>query len=280
MSTSIAPPSAARTAARFGRRFAPGVVISCAFFLLLIGWAILPDLFAPHSPFTPAGLSLQAPSAAHPFGTDGIGRDHLSRVIFGTRESLTAAALAVSVGIVVGVLLGAIAASFGGVVDSIAMRIVDVLLAIPGLLLALTVVVLLGPGTMNAAIAVGIGSIASFARLVRSEVVQIRQTEYVEAAYSSGGSFWSVLFVHILPNSIRPVLALLALQFGIAILALSTLGFLGYGVTPPDPEWGMLIADGRNLLGVAWWVTTFPGIMLLLVVLAANRISAAIGAQR
>lgn len=278
--TAVAAVANSFTSRPVRRRINLAVVLSWAVVALVLAWAAAPALFAPYSPFTPVVSGLQAPSLAHPFGTDTVGRDHLSRVIYGARESLLGATLAVSVGVVVGVLLGAVAGSFSGIVDSVAMRIVDVLLAVPGLLLALTVVVLLGPGTLNAAIAVGIGSIASFARLVRSEVVQVRGSEYVEAAYSSGGTFWSVLFTHILPNSLRPVLALLALQFGGAILALSTLGFLGYGVSPPDPEWGMLIADGRNLLGAAWWVVMFPGLVLLTVVLSANQISRAAGGRR
>lgn len=256
------------------------LVVSLIVLATVVAWALVPSWFAPHSAYDPVAPGLQAPSAAFPFGTDAVGRDQLSRVIFGASESLLGALVAVAVGAVIGVLLGAVAGSLGGIWDTVTMRIVDVLLAIPGLLLALTVVVLLGPGTLNAALAVGVGAIASFARLVRSEVVQVRGTEYVEAAYLSGGTFISVLFVHILPNSLRPVLALLALQFGGAILALSTLGFLGYGVTPPDPEWGMIIAQGRDLLGAAWWVTTFPGLVLLVVVLSSHRISQALGGKR
>lgn len=255
----------------------PTLIFAWIIIAVVLAWALLPHWFAPHSAYEPVASGLLPPSLAYPFGTDAIGRDQLSRVIFGAHESLLGATIAVLIGAVVGTLLGALAGSLGGAADSIVMRCVDVLLAVPGLLLALTVVVLLGPGTVNAAIAVGIGAIAGFARLVRSEVIQVRQREYVEAAYGSGGSFFTVLARHILPNSLRPLLALLALQFGGAILALSTLGFLGYGVTPPDPEWGMLIAQGRNLLGAAWWVTVFPGVVLLCVVLAANRISWAVG---
>ena len=255
----------------------PTLVASWFIIALVLTWALFPAAFAPFSAYEPVAGGLEPPSTAHLFGTDSVGRDQLSRVIFGARESLLGAAVAVSLGAIVGVAIGAIAGSLGGAADSVAMRIVDVLLAVPGLLLALTVVVLLGPGTVNAAIAVGVGAIASFARLVRSEVLQVRRTEYVEAAYGSGGTFFTVLARHILPNSLRPVLALLALQFGGAILALSTLGFLGYGVTPPDPEWGMIIAQGRNLLGAAWWVTAMPGLVLLLVVLSASRISWSLG---
>lgn len=277
------PIDATATVMRRARRL-PRVQVTLVLAWLIIAtvvlWALAPGALAPFSAYDPVVNGLQPPSAMHLFGTDSVGRDQLSRVVYGARESLLGAALAVGLGGIVGVLLGAVAGSIGGALDAVAMRVVDVLLAIPGLLLALTVVVLLGTGTVNAALAVGVGSIAGFARLVRSEVVQVRSTEYVEAAYGSGGSFLSVLFRHILPNSLRPVLALLALQFGGAILALSTLGFLGYGVTPPDPEWGMIIAQGRNLLGAAWWVTAFPGLVLLLVVLSANRISQSWGGRR
>lgn len=279
--TSLGAPEPGEVRRVRGRlRVAPSLLAAWLVVGVVLLWTALPFAFAPYSPFEPVVSGLQGPSLAHPFGTDSVGRDQLSRVIYGARESLLGAALAVALGSIVGVIIGSVAGSLGGVADSIAMRIVDVLLAVPGLLLALTIVVLLGPGTVNTAIAVGVGAIASFARLVRSEVVQVRGSEYIEAAYGSGGSFVSVLFRHILPNSLRPVLALLALQFGGAILALSTLGFLGYGVTPPDPEWGMLIADGRNLLGAAWWVTVFPGFVLLLVVLSANRISWSLGGRR
>lgn len=276
MTATMAPPALV-TLRRPRARITPTLAAAWFVIAVVVSWAILPGIFAPHSAYDPVAGGLEAPSLSHPFGTDTIGRDLLSRVIWGSSESLVGALVAVGIGSVVGVLIGSLAGSLGGRIDGILMRFVDVLLAIPGLLLALTVVVLLGPGTVNAAIAVGIGGIAAFARLARSEVLQVRSQEYVEAAYGSGGTFWIVLSRHILPNSLRPVLALLALQFGVAILALSTLGFLGYGVTPPDPEWGMLIAQGRDLLGAAWWVTLFPGAVLLAVVLSATRISWSLG---
>lgn len=256
-----------------------GLLLAWLVFATVISWALVPWLFTGQDPYqTVNSGGLLPPSWQHPFGTDSVGRDQLARVIYGARESLLGAVVAVSVGLIVGIVLGVVAGSLRGIVDEAIMRFVDVLLSIPGLLLALTVVVLLGPGTVNAAVAVGIGSIAGTARLVRSEVVQVRRTDYVEAAFGSGGRFVTVLWRHILPNSLRPVIALTALQFGGAILALSTLGFLGYGVTPPDPEWGMIIAQGRNLLGAAWWITTFPGLVILAVVLSANRISRSVGA--
>jgi peptide/nickel transport system permease protein len=196
-----------------------------------------------------------------------------TRIIYGASHSLSAALVAVAMGLFIGTAIGVIAGAFTGRVESVLMRLVDVLLAIPSLLLSLTVIILLGFGTLNAAIAVGVASIASFARLARGEVVRIRHSDYVEAAFGSGGTFWAVLWRHILPNALTAVLAFATLQFGQAILALSTLSFLGYGTPPPVPEWGLLIAEGRNYLSTAWWLTTFPGLVVIAVVLATNRIS-------
>lgn len=255
-----------------------GLHLAVAVVAIAVLWAIIPGVFAPGDPLigTPAD-KLLPPSAAHWFGTDTLGRDLFGRVVHGAVHSLSGALIAVTVGLVLGTLLGAIAGALGGVIDDVLMRIVDVLLAIPGLLLSLSVIILLGFGTVNAAIAVGLGSIAAFARLMRAEVARVRRTEYVEAAYGSGATFFTVLRRHVLPNSLTPIVALAALQFGTAILAISTLGFLGYGAPPPTPEWGLLIADGRNYIGTAWWLTALPGLVVVAVVLSANRISHRIG---
>ncbi len=196
--------------------------------------------------------------------------------MFGASQSVVGAVVAVLVGLVVGTLLGVVAGTVGGIVDDVLMRLVDVLLAIPGLLLSLSIVILLGFGTTNAAIAVGVSSIAVFARLSRAEVVRVRISEYVEAAYGSGGTLVQVLRRHVLPNSLTPVIALAALQFGSAILQISTLGFLGYGAPPPTPEWGLLVAEGRDYVATAWWLTVLPGAVVVAVVLATNRISQSI----
>jgi peptide/nickel transport system permease protein len=139
--------------------------------------------------------------------------------------------------------------------------------------LSLSIIILLGFGSLNVAIAVGATSIASFARLARSEVVRVRRTDYVEAAFGSGGTFVKVLWRHILPNSLTSVVAYAAVQFGNSIILIATLGFLGYGAPPPTPEWGLLVAEGRNYISTAWWMTTFPGLVVVLLVLSANRIS-------
>lgn len=257
--------------------------VAWAYITLVIGFAVVPSLFATHDPLAgQAASALQGPSADHWFGTDATGRDLFSRVVHGSVHSLGSALIAVVVGLIAGTLIGVLAGSAGRFVDSALMRVVDVLLAVPALLLALSIIILLGFGTTNAALAVGATSVAIFARLARSEVVRVRRTDYVEAAFGSGGTFFSVLRRHILPNSLNAVLALAALQFGTAILAISTLGFLGYGAPPPTPEWGLLLAEGRTYLGVAWWLTTLPGLVIVLTVLAANRIGRSLskGASR
>ena len=259
----------------------PDLVLAWAVIVLAIAWAVVPWLFTGADPL--AGVpaeKLQAPSAAHPFGTDAIGRDLYARVVYGAVHSLSGSFVAVTVGLVGGTLLGVLAGSLGGAVDAVIGRVVDVLLAIPALLLSLSIIILLGFGTVNAAIAVGIGSIAAFARLSRSEVVRVRQADFVEAAFGSGARLPAVLFRHVLPNSLTAVIALAALQFGTAILAISTLGFLGYGAPPPTPEWGLLIAEGRNYVATSWWLTVLPGLVVVVVVLAANRISHALGRNR
>ena len=240
-----------------------------------------PQLFSGYNPLEgTAGAQRLAPQAGHWLGTDQLGRDLWTRIVYGAVHSLSAALAAVAIGLLVGTALGTLAGAVAGRVESLVMRLVDVLLAIPSLLLSLTVIILLGFGTVNAAVAVGVAAIASFARLARAEVVRVRHSDYVEAAFGSGGTFFAVFWRHILPNSLTAVLAFATLQFGQAILALSTLSFLGYGTPPPVPEWGLLIAEGRNYLSTAWWLTTFPGVAVVAVVLAANRISRQFSGER
>jgi peptide/nickel transport system permease protein len=263
------------------RRIQPGLILSIIVLALVILWAIAPGLFTIYDPFAgQPGQQLKAPSLLHLLGTDSLGRDVYGRIVYGAVNSLSGAVAAVAIGLVVGTTLGIFAGSLGGWVDAAIMRLVDVLLSIPVLLLSLSVITLLGFGIRNAAIAVGITSIASFARLVRSEVVTVRRSDYVEAAFGSGGTFLQVLWRHILPNSLTSVIGFTALQIGWAILQLATLGFLGFGAPPPTPEWGLLIAEGRNYIATAWWLTAAPGIVVLLVVLSVNRVSQAIGRAR
>jgi peptide/nickel transport system permease protein len=274
----FAPPTPGAASARRRRVIRPGLVLAWLVVAVVLAWAVAPGLFTAYDPLVGVPAEkLQAPGVAHPFGTDSLGRDMFARVIFGAVNSLSGALIAVTVGLVLGTTVGVLAGSLGGIVDDALVRLVDVLLSIPGLLLSLSIIILLGFGTTNAAIAVGFTSIAAFARLSRSEVVRVRRSDYVEAAFGSGGRFLTVLARHVLPNSLTAVIALAALQFGTAILAISTLGFLGYGAPPPIPEWGLLIAEGRNYIVTSWWLTSLPGLVVVTVVLAANRISHSIG---
>ena len=264
------------TAWRLGR-VSPGLALACLVVATVVLWSIAPGLFTAYSGTVgQAGAQLEAPNAAHWLGTDQLGRDLLARIIYGAVNSLAGAAVAVAVGLVAGTAIGLVAGTLGGVVEAVLMRSVDVLLSIPALLLSLSIIILLGFGTVHAAIAVGVVAVASFARLTRSEVVRVRRSDYVEAAFGSGATLPAVLWRHVLPNSVTPVLAYAALQFGRALLQISTLGFLGYGAPPPTPEWGLLIAEGRNYIATAWWLTTFPGLAVVLVVLSVNRISRAV----
>ncbi|ACS83848.1 ABC transporter permease [Musicola paradisiaca] len=252
----------------------PGLLLAWLVLLTVMLWALFPALFTHANPVEGiAGAQRLAPGQHALLGTDQLGRDVYTRMVYGASHSLSGAAIAVGLGLGLGSLLGLLAGALGGRSDTLVMRAVDVLLAIPSLLLALTVIILLGFGNVNASIAVGTILVAKFARLVRAEVLRVRNSDYVEAAFGSGGTFWSVLWRHILPNALPNVLAYAALQFGYAILELATLSFLGYGAPPPTPEWGLLIAEGRNYLATAWWLTTFPGLLVVAVVLAANRVS-------
>jgi len=263
------------------RRAQPGLLLAWLVIATVTLWAIAPGLFSGYNPVQgTSGQHLLAPSTTHLLGTDGLGRDLYARVVHGAVHSLSGAFLAVTVGLLLGTAIGVLAGSVGGLVEDALMRVVDVLLAVPSLLLSLSIIIILGFGTLNAALAVGVASVAGFARLVRSEVVRVRRAEYVEAAFGSGGSFRSVLWRHVLPNSMTSVAAMAALQFGTAILSISTLGFLGYGAPPPTPEWGLLIAEGRNYISTGWWLTTVPGLVVVAVVLSANRISVAVSKAR
>ena len=255
----------------------PTLVLSIAVLLLVTLWALAPTWFTPWDPIEGVARDrLQPPSAAHPFGTDNLGRDLFARVVHGSATSLAATTVAVIVGLTVGSFFGLLAGFLRGVVDDAIMRFMDVLLAIPSLLLSLALITALGFGTLNVAIAVGLASVASFSRVMRAEVLQVATAVYVEAARVSGVRWYTVLRRHVLPNASGPVVALAALEFGVMVLAISSLSFLGFGAPPPTPEWGSLVSGGRDYLAVAWWLTTLPGLVIVAVVLSANRISRAL----
>ncbi|MDF2052299.1 ABC transporter permease [Arthrobacter sp. Cr_A7] len=251
----------------------PTVVLSFLVVLLVVLWSLLPGLFTSYSPVSGDTASkLAAPSAGHWFGTDYLGRDQYARVVYGTASSVTSALVAVVIGLVLGSAIGLASGFRGGWLDTALGRFVDVLLAIPGFLLAVVIVSSLGFQTINAAIATGVSAVAVFARLMRAEVIRVRQAAFVEASYLAGGNRLQALMTHVLPNAYRPVLVLAVLQFGTSILVIASLAFLGYGDPPPASDWGLLVASGKTY-PTAPWLVYAPALVIVATVLAVNRIS-------
>ncbi|WP_026341109.1 ABC transporter permease [Actinomadura atramentaria] len=279
------PPEAAppgRAAPGLGRFLLrrPGLVLAALVAAAVVLAAFWPDLFTSRDPLT--GVPAQrfsAPGGAHWFGTDELGRDVFARMVHGAALSMRATLIAVALAFVGGGLVGLVAGFVGGRVEGVLMRAVDVVLSIPALFLSLALVTALGYGTVKVAVAVGVASVATFARVMRAEVLKVRQAVYVEAARSCGARWYTVLARHVLPNAAGPVVVLATLDFGTAILAVSSLSFLGYGAPPPAPEWGTVIAGGRNYLANAWWLTVLPGAVIAATVLAANRIARALDGE-
>ncbi|WP_082398864.1 MULTISPECIES: ABC transporter permease [unclassified Pseudonocardia] len=268
--------------ARLGRflRGRPGLVAAVAVVLLVLVAAFVPSVLAPGDPaIGDTAQRMLPPGPGHWFGTDHLGRDIWTRVVHGASLSLQATVIAVAVALVVGGAIGLLAGFAGGWVDEILMRGVDVLLAIPAILLSLALITALGFGTVKVAIAVGVASIASFARVMRAETLRVRRSLYVEAARAVGTRWYTSLLRHVLPNAAGPVAVLAVLEFGLAILAVSALSFLGYGAPPPASEWGSLVADGRNYLATAWWICAMPGLVVAATVLSVNRISRALDGE-
>lgn len=213
---------------------------------------------------------LRPPSPTHPFGTDEVGRDIYSRVIIGTGLSLQIGLIIIFVAMGIGVPLGIIAGYFGGWVNGIIMRITDIFLSIPGLLLALAIVGALGPGIKNAMLALSIVWWPGYVRLVQGKTLSLREESFVEAAKSIGASKLRIVFNHILPNCTSPIIVKASMDMGMAILFAANLGFIGVGAQPPIPEWGAMISTGRNYLPDHWWMATFPGLAILITVLGFN----------
>lgn len=246
-------------------------VISFIVAVLLVLIAVFAPLIAPY-PYDKQDLlhTRAAPTAQHLFGTDELGRDVFSRVIYGSRFSLSIGILAVLVGTSIGMFLGSIAGYFGGLADDLIMRLMDILQSIPGILLAITISVVLGPGFFNSVLALSIGGIAMGVRLTRAAILNIRSQEYLEAATSVNASTPRIIFRHVLPNSFSPLLVSATMSIGNVIMAAAMLSFIGLGVQPPTPEWGSMIAGGRNLIRTSPWMVTFPGIFIMITVLALN----------
>ncbi|MTH77348.1 ABC transporter permease subunit [Paracoccus aestuariivivens] len=254
-----------------------GAVVGFAVFLLLVALAIFAPLIAPHDPVHQYRDALLIPpfwqEGGRPeflLGTDAVGRDMLSRLIYGAQYSLFIGIVVVAIALLGGIILGLLAGFFGGWVDSVIMRVMDVILAFPSLLLALVLVAILGPGLTNAMIAIAIVYQPHFARLTRAAVMGEKAREYVTAARVAGAGNMRLMFKTILPNCLAPLIVQATLSFSSAVLDSAALGFLGMGAQPPASEWGTMLAEAREFILRAWWVVTFPGLAILISVLAIN----------
>ena len=232
-------------------------------------------LFAPQlAPYGPTKMTytavMQPPSAEHWMGTDELGRDIFSRVIYGARISMQVGVIAVGIALTVGTLLGMLAGFLGGVVDTLIMRTMDVMLAFPGILLAIAIVAVLGPDLYNTMIAVGIAAIPVYARTARGSTLSVLEFDYVQAATALGASRLRVIFRYVLPNILAPLTVLATVGVATSILSAAGLSYLGLGAQPPTPEWGAMLSEARSYLRSAWWIATFPGLAIMVVVLAFN----------
>lgn len=266
----------ARTLKRFIKH--RGAMIGVVLLLCLVTLVVAAPLLTANDPIdiSPAE-ALEPPSLDHIMGTDQLGRDVFSRVLYGGRISLRVGLIAVIIGALVGIFLGMLSGFYGGWLDSFFSWVGDVLLAFPGILLALVIIAILGPGLTNVMIAVGISFIPSFMRVTRGAVFSARELEYVEAAYALGNREYVIMGRHIFPNVMRPLLVLASLGVGTAIIAGAALSFLGLGLQPPAPEWGAMLSAGQNFVRQGWWMSVFPGLGIFLTVLAVNLVGDGIG---
>ena len=240
------------------------------FFVLV---AVLAPIVAPYDATTDSNPvnRLKPPSALHPFGTDSLGRDVMLRMAHGARVSMALGVLSTAASLFVGVLIGLVAGTGPGWLDNVLMRLMDILLSIPDMLLAIVVVAILGPGLLNTMLAISIVNVPGYARLVRSMALYLREQEFITASRSLGMSEASIVMKHILPNSLSPIIVQASLGVAAAILEAAALGFLGLGQQPPWPEWGTMLSDSAKFLNAgAWWALTFPGIAIMLTVLGFN----------
>lgn len=239
--------------------------------LLICGVAVFAPWIAPKDPLEAVMLdSLKAPCSEYPLGTDKLGRDMLSRVIFGTRTSLVMTLCLVAVIFVIGTFLGIVAGYFGGIVDGIIMRIADMMISFPGLVLAIAIAGMLGPNMTNAVIAIAAVSWTKYTRLARSMVLKVKQNLYIEAAVVNGTKTWKILWKHVLPNMLTTMVVTAAADIGTMMLELASLSFLGFGATAPTPEWGLMLNEGRRYMAKAPWLMISPGIAIVIVVVVFN----------
>jgi peptide/nickel transport system permease protein len=231
----------------------------------------VPTLFTVADPFNAIiANALQPPSAAHPFGTDQSGRDIFARVVYGVRTSLLIALTATALAVVLGMLAGTLAGLAPRALDGVVSRLLDIVLAFPEFLLALLTIAILGPGITSLVVAIALAAMPVYARVTRIQVMTVKGSAYVRAATTLGVSPVRIVFRHIIPNTIRPLLVMATMGCGTAIATAAGLSFLGLGPLPPTPEWGLIVSEGRNFLGTAWWISVFPGLMITATVIAAS----------
>lgn len=239
--------------------------------VLLFGVALSADYLAPYPPDRiDTSVILQGPSLEHLLGTDVLGRDVLSRIIHGSGVSLSVGFVAVGISTLIGVLLGSMAGYYSGAVDRIVMRFVDVMLCFPSFFLILAVIAFIGPSIWNIMVVIGVTSWMGVTRLVRAEFLTLRERDFVQAAISQGAGDLRIIFLHILPNALAPVLVAATLGVASAVLLESGLSFLGIGVQPPDPSWGNMLTEGKDNIEIAWWLSVFPGVAILVTVMGYN----------
>jgi peptide/nickel transport system permease protein len=252
-------------------RRTPVAVIGIALTLGVVLMAVFAPVIAPFDPLQMnVRERLNAPSITHPFGTDDFGRDIFSRVVWGSRLALRLGTLSVLIAVSGGIILGLIAGYYGGWVDTLLSRLLEIVMAFPGILFAITIIAILGPSLDNLVVALGLFGWPDYARVIRGSVLSAKQREYVEAARAVGAKAGRVMARHILPNVIAPIIILSATRFGGALLTGSGLSFIGLGVPIPQPEWGAIMATGRDYMASAWWITVFPGVLIAFAVLGVN----------
>lgn len=239
--------------------------------IILCFTAIFADFIAPYGVDDQDLLrKFSPPSAANLFGTDEFGRDIFSRIVYGSRYSLMIGAVAASLSAVIGMLIGSIAGFYGNKVDNILMRMIDIMMAIPSTLLGISIVAALGNGIRNVIIAVAIGAVPSYARIVRASILSVKEQEYIEAARSIGASDARIILKHIIPNCLAPIIVQITMSVAKAILEASSLSFIGLGVQPPSAEWGAMLSAGRAYIRKAWWIVTFPGLAIAMIIFGLN----------
>jgi peptide/nickel transport system permease protein len=271
--TAISAPRATALARLRGIRLRarPGTLLSSLIVLVLLVAVIAPAVLTHRSPTaTDLEHTLLPPSLSHPFGTDDAGRDLYTRVVYGARESLGIGLGATALAMGIAILLGFAGGLAGGVVDLVIARVLEVAFAFPVLLLALLLIAIRGPSVTTEIVAVGIGSAPGYARMVRGQVLAVRQADYITAAVALGHSRWAVIRRHLFPNAMRPLVAMITLGIGQSIVWASGLAFLGLGVAPPSPEWGALLDSGRMYITTSWWLEIMPGVIIVLVALSVT----------